>query len=115
MTSQLSQSEYLKMLIAFLSPWQSLMPFLKQLPEKSLQSCLENKFKALENDIKVLSPNELPEIPFIDIKHSNETIDSVLGYCYVVVGSSLGAQVLSEKVNMALPGAPKAYLFSFPR
>jgi len=111
--SCLNINEYSNMLKAFYLPWQTLLPAVKKVPIDSLQTCLFKRAEAIQSDLKSLNinPNKLENSDVL----LNPSEDELIGICYVLVGSSMGASILQKKIRKNLKTVPISYLSLSPR
>lgn len=110
--NKLSLSEYVHMLTAFYEPWKKIIPSIEHVPIDDLKPLLVHRHQLLYSDLKalnvdeeILAPEETPVL--------NQ--DELLGACYVVIGSSMGATQLSQNVKTALGNQPISYLSMSPK
>lgn len=109
--ARLNTQEYIHILKAFYAPWLDLIPAVESVPLPALRTCLATRAKALGNDlddlnIKVHTPTQ----------RANFTECELLGICYVLVGSSLGATQLRKSIRSALgPVVPISYMSISPK
>lgn len=100
---------YIRLLTAFYSPWKLVLPNLSSVPIEPLRSKLELRGKAIQKDLLELG---------ISTEHSTETKVSegkLLGICYVVIGSSMGAAMLSTSIRNSIGDVPVSYLSMTPK
>lgn len=109
----LSKSEYVHLLKAFYSPWKLLGPMIDQVPITPLRPKLHSRFQAIKNDLLQLGVNDST---FRSLKPNTKlNKDQLLGICYVLIGSSMGGTMLSEKIRESLGDVPISYMAMTPK
>ena len=109
---QLDLSTYNQMLLAFYQPWKKLIPKVEQVPINNLKPLLVQRHRLLHNDLTALNTGE--ENLVLDNTESF-THGELLGMCYVVIGSSMGATLLSQNAQATLGLQPTSYLSMSPK
>ena len=113
LADRLDEGGYRRMLQAFYAPWQTFLPRVGAVPLRALQPGLIHRAQALRADLTTLGIDPpTAEEPGHKLPAGE---DALLGACYVLVGSSLGATLLRAHVKAALPTAPHAYFSISPR
>jgi len=110
--NKLDLSDYVQMLLAFYQPWKKLMNSLDDVPIADLKPILVKRHQLLYNDLIALSVDERPLAPE---KSEKSSPGQLLGMCYVVIGSSMGATQLSQNVKETLGNQPVSYLSMSPK
>lgn len=109
---ELKLNGYIQMLTAFYEPWKKILPSIELIPFNSLKPYLVERANLLQNDLKILKvePSKL-EPNKTQITDKGE----LLGMCYVVIGSSMGAIQLSQNIKASLGDQPVSYLSMSPK
>lgn len=110
--NQLVLSEYVGMLLAFYQPWKKLMASIELIPVDNLSPLLIRRHKLLYDDLIALGVDE-KELAIY--KKEPVSLDDLLGMCYVVIGSSMGASLLSQNIKTSLGNQPVSYLSMSPK
>ncbi|MBX2809115.1 MAG: biliverdin-producing heme oxygenase [Cellvibrionaceae bacterium] len=110
---RLNKKQYSHLLKAFYTPWMMLLSAIDKVPVAALKPRLVQRAQALENDLANLSIS-------ISATHTRTkplimTERECLGACYVLVGSSLGANILVDSIKASLPTAPISYFSCSPK
>lgn len=115
LTPQLSRTQYVAVLAAFLAWYRGLERWLplvagSQLAERSAPRWrYRSRLPALQRDLQVLGA-ELGPFPVSNVS-SESDVSAVLGVLYVVEGSALGGRVIANRVRAALgPDVPVGHL-----
>jgi len=110
--NKLDIDDYIQMLLAFYQPWKELIHSVEQVPISNLQPLLLQRHQLLYNDLIALN---VDKIMLASEKTAVLSQDEVLGMCYVVIGSSMGAIQLSQNIKMSLGNQPRSYLSMSPK
>lgn len=109
---RMDRAGYIRLLKAFYSPWKLIVPSISSFPIEALRSKLLLRADAIQDDL--LSMN-------VDLTlHSAATKnvlneEEMLGIAYVIIGSSMGAAMLSDSIVAALGNVPISYLSMSPK
>ena len=109
----MNKEEYRHLLAAFYSPWKLLIPAIDLVPIRSLIPKLHHRAQAIHDDLDKLHVDQV----ILDSRSLN-TIPGqaeILGMCYVLIGSSMGASMLSTKIKETLHDVPVSYLSMTPK
>ncbi len=109
----MNKEEYKHLLKAFYSPWKLVLPEISRVPIESLKPPLERRGQAIYNDLMQLEADPRPK----HILRPNAEIDQgrLLGMCYVLIGSSMGAQDLVLSIKESVSDVPTSYLSISPK
>ncbi len=105
---------YKRMLSAFFLPWQSLFPSIDMVPIQELKPCLTKRYQALNDDRHALNLHQ-PSADATLQGRSSLSEGEILGMCYALVGSSLGASQLQSNIHAALGPVPLSYMSISPK
>ncbi len=109
----MNKAEYVHLVSSFYKPWQLLIPSIDQVPINSLVPKLHARANAIRDDLNFLHVEK--SIVEIGIPVSTLSKDKLLGMCYVLIGSSLGASMLCAKIKDTLGDVPMSYLSMSPK
>lgn len=109
----MSKPEYIHLLKAFYSPWKLLIPAIDLVPLEALKPKLRKRAAAIRDDLKKLKVDQDIFDPIIP--NPILTKEALLGICYVLIGSSMGAGMLSAKIKASLNDVPVSYLSMSPK
>lgn len=112
-TGTLKKKEYTQVLRAFYQPYKVLMPVIDDIPIDGLIPKLKNRIQAIHSDLETLKVAH--EVAALESPKSALSKDAILGVCYVVIGSSMGAAMLSAKISEAISNVPVTYLSMTPK
>lgn len=109
----MDQNDYLHLLKAFYHPWKQLAPNIDSVPIASLKPKLKLRSAAIQSDLTKLKIDQ----NFLDATTIKKTLNkgSLLGICYVMIGSSMGAGMLSASIKKSLGDVPISYLSMTPK
>ncbi|WP_010178196.1 biliverdin-producing heme oxygenase [Aquimarina agarilytica] len=109
----MNKSEYIQMLKAFYSPWKRISPFIANVPIEALKTKLEHRNQAIRKDLYELNV----EPSFLELTTDIQNIDEdiLLGISYVLIGSSMGGTILSEKIKSSMGDVPLSYMSMTPK
>ncbi len=110
---EMNRVEYVQLLKAFYSPWKLITPAISSFPIDSLKENLKQRSEAIRNDLLAL---EISVDSKDKSKNEDYTPGELLGISYVIIGSSMGASVLSENIKKSLGiNIPVSYLSMSPK
>lgn len=110
--SRITVEEYRHMLKSFYKPWQKLIPNLIKIPQSTFKNLIVNRYNLLKSDLVKLKV----ENHFINYESDiilNEV--QILGYYYVLLGSSMGSKLLKNKIISTLSDVPIEYMANTPQ
>ena len=110
---RMDQTAYIHLLKSFYHPWKQLSPHIDSVPIPSLRPKLKLRSAAIQNDLIKLKVDQ----NFLDATTTKKTLnkESLLGICYVMIGSSMGAGMLSASIKKSLGDVPVSYLSMTPK
>ena len=109
----LKKKEYSQVLRAFYQPYKLLIPVIDEILIDTLIPKLKNRIQAIHSDLEDLEIDH--EVAALESPKSALSKDATLGVCYVVIGSSMGAAMLSAKISEAISNVPVTYLSMTPK
>lgn len=112
-TRQFTQQHYIAMLRAFLFVWERVNTDIDWQNANSLKPCVEARREALRGDLRSLVGIDDTSQNSFSTKFNE--YEYALGYCYVLIGSSLGATQLLKDVQACLPDVSVNYLQFSPK
>ena len=109
----MTKEEYIHLLKAFYSPWKFLAIAIDLVPIAVLRPKLKSRMQAIQEDLMKLNVNQSIFKPITPkLKPSQKEL---LGMSYVLIGSSMGASMLSAKIKESLGDVPVSYLSMSPK
>lgn len=109
---QMNKESYIRLLKAFYSPWKLIVPSISSFPIEALRPKLLLRAEAIQDDLLNLNV-DITVFSAINEKMLDE--QELLGMAYVVVGSSMGASMLSASILASLGNVPISYLSMTPK
>lgn len=109
----INKRQYIHLLKAFHQPWAILSPAIQAVPIVSLRPKLHLRIQAIQTDLKQLNIHENGAT--LTAQQDVYTESKLLGMCYVLIGSSMGASILSKNVTTSLSDVPVSYLSMTPK
>lgn len=116
MNQTLTKSEYvayLEKFYGFILPIEQKIQSLAFVQELGIDMKLRAKTPLLEKDLDNISSKERTQIPICDEIPSIAAPGQLLGYLYVIEGSTLGGQIITRKLKEHLSLDPEAGLSYF--
>lgn len=109
----MDRAAYIHLLKAFYSPWKILSPAIATVPIPSLRPKLNFRAKAIQHDLVHLKVDK----KFFESTPPQPRLskEELLGICYVMIGSSMGAGMLSASIKASLGNVPVLYLSMTPK
>lgn len=105
----MTRKDYVHLLKAFYAPWKILTPRIESVPIIAIRSKLLMRAEAIQNDLVALGVDQ--QITELGEKNDVYSQQELLGMCYVVIGSSMGAAVLSKSIKATFnENIPASYL-----
>ncbi len=109
----MDRAAYIHLLKAFYSPWKLLSPAIDSVPIAALKPKLQFRAKAIHHDLVHLKVDQ--KVLKLTNPQKTLTKEKLLGICYVLIGSSMGAGMLSASIKASLGDVPVSYLSMTPK